>query len=195
MKICKLNEELSLLDILSLLNRDGVDGTLKGSAYIAVLQQVLGGGIRGASLFRLRLDAIHFGSRVSLMLLLLQQLELRISRCQPVCRVPHLGGSSSAGLCQPLQRVVVLLCSIAFGLRLDQLGTGIQNFFLSSPSLNGMLISFCCLHLRERPRCLGTRVGILKLHQQIAGAHMLSLADENLLHRRGCRRVSFEILD
>ena len=83
MKICKLNEELSLLDILSLLNRDGVDGTLKGSAYIAVLQQVLGGGKRGASLFRLRLDAIHFGSRISLMLFLLQQLELRIGRCQP----------------------------------------------------------------------------------------------------------------
>jgi membrane protein len=66
---------------------------------------------------------------------------------------------------------------------------------MSSTSLNRVLVSFCRLYLRQRPGSLGARVGILQLHQQIALAYALSLANVDLPDGRWGRCVRVEILN
>src|SRR5215813_6914591 len=58
-----------------------------------------------------------------------------------------------------------------------------------------MLIGFRSFDLRQSPRCLGARVSIVQLHEQLALAHVLTLTYIDFSNRGCGRSVSFEVFD
>ena len=112
----------------------------------------------------------------------------------------HLSGidfclRGSARLCQPLHGLQVALSDVAVGLRFHQRVPCGEQFFLRSASGYGCKLSLRALDLGLGARDLRAGLGVVQLHQQLAGFNPVPLMDVDAPDCCRERRVGFKVVD
>ena len=188
-----LKEQLTGLNERSLLDRQGIDDTVKRCADAGFAEGIFGGIIGGLCFRTLSLNSSDFGLGVAVFLFLLDEIYVGLGPLQIVFGLVNFARRCGTLLLQTTESVEIALGQVECAVRLYELRIQSEQLFLRATGFKGGLIGLCGLHVGLSAGGLRANIGVVELQQELAFAHTIAFLDQQAFHRGCDGGVRFEI--